>query len=141
MFLEKEPGRKGVCSSAYLYQVLEPVIFPFFEQGNNKEDYWFMEDGSGIHKGYARLPRMNTGIKGFNWPPSSPDLNPIEKAWRWMKYELDRLPYVIKNLEELKREIQALWDRMDPVDFRRYSERLTCKLEDVIEVKGIVTIH
>jgi hypothetical protein len=33
-----------------------------------------------VHKGKARLPRLNHGVRGFDWPPSSPDLNPIEKV-------------------------------------------------------------
>ena len=68
-------------------------------------------------------------------------MNSIEKVWRWMKEELKKLPYVPTTLEDLKKEIQALWDRVDPKDFRCYTERLTCKLEDVIEVKGLATIH
>jgi hypothetical protein len=38
-----------------------------------------MEDGAKIHKGHAILPRRLKGLRGFNWPPSSPNLNPIEK--------------------------------------------------------------
>lgn len=38
-------------------------------------------------------------------------------------------------------EIQRLWDQVNPRDYRRYTERLTCKLEDVIDVKGLATIH
>ena len=41
-----------------------------------------MEDGAKVHKRHARLPRLNRGIQGFIWLPSSPDLNPIEKVWR-----------------------------------------------------------
>ena len=58
-----------------------------------------------------------------------------------MKEELKKLPYVPTTLEDLKKEVQALWDRVDPKDIRRYTERLTCKLEDVIEVKGMATMH
>ncbi|KUJ17235.1 uncharacterized protein LY89DRAFT_585777, partial [Mollisia scopiformis] len=81
------------------------------------------------------------GIRGFNWPPSSPDLNLIEKVWRWIKEELKKLPYVLKSKEDLKRELQKLWDRVDSRDFRPYIERLTCKIEDVIAVRGLATIH
>jgi hypothetical protein len=30
---------------------------------------------------------------------------------------------------------------VDPRDYRRYTERLTCKLEDVIAVRGLATVH
>ncbi len=32
-------------------------------------------------------------------------------------------------------------DQVDPRDFRHYTEQLTCKLEDVIEVQRIATIN
>ena len=58
-----------------------------------------------------------------------------------MKEELKKLPFVPTSKESLKEEIQKLWDRVDPRDYRQYTERLTCKLEDVIAVKGLATIH
>jgi hypothetical protein len=140
VFLDKLEGHKGICSQAYLEQVLQPVVFPYFDTVD-KEEYIFMEDGAKIHKGKARLPRLQASIRGFSWPPSSPDLNPIEKVWRWMKDELKKLPYVPTTLEDLRREVQALWDRMDPADFQVYTHRLTCKIEDVIENKGFTTIN
>ena len=58
-----------------------------------------------------------------------------------MKEELKKLPYVPKNKEDMCRELQKLWDQVDPCDFRPYIEQLTCKLEDVIEVRGLATIN
>jgi len=58
-----------------------------------------------------------------------------------MKEELKKLLYVPKNKEDLKRELKLLWDKVDPRDFRRYTERLTCKIEDVIEYRGMATIN
>ncbi|PVH68640.1 hypothetical protein DL98DRAFT_522632 [Cadophora sp. DSE1049] len=103
VFLEKEEGLKGITSKAYLYQVLETVVFPKFDQLG--PEYIFIEDGSKVHLGHVRLPRLEYGIRGFNWPPSSPDLNLIEKVWRWIKEELKKLPFIPTTIEELKREI------------------------------------
>ncbi len=64
MFLEKKLGRKDICSQAYLKQVLEAMIFPLFKP-LDKEQCIFIEDGSKVHKGKARLPRLNAGIRGF----------------------------------------------------------------------------
>jgi hypothetical protein len=67
VFLTKLPGRRGICSQAYLEQVLEAIIFPYWETlGNEKHKYIFIEDGVKVHKGKACLPRLNTGIRGFN---------------------------------------------------------------------------
>jgi hypothetical protein len=139
VFLEKLPERKGICSKAYLEQVLEPVVFPLFDTLD--ESWIFMEDGSKVHQGKARLPRLEHGVRGLNHPPSSPDLNPIEKVWRWMKGELNKLPYKPRTKEALKVVIQGLWDQVDPLDYRPYIERLTVKLDDVIRVRGMATIN
>jgi len=58
-----------------------------------------------------------------------------------MKEELKKLPFVPTSKAELIVEIQKLWDRVDPRDYRSYTERLTYKLEDLLEVKGLATIH
>jgi hypothetical protein len=61
--------------------------------------------------------------------------------WRWMKEEIKRLLSPPTTLEDLKREVQRLWDLIDPKDFHCFTKRLTVKLEDVIEVKGATTVH
>jgi DDE superfamily endonuclease len=143
VFLEKEESRKGICSTAYLKQVLESVIFPYYDalSDDSKEQFIFTEDGAKIHKGKARLPQLNKGIRGFNWPPFSPDLNPIEKVWRWMKHEITKLDKVPTTLEELKVVLQELWDQVNPADWHYLTERLTCKLDDVIDARGMATVH
>jgi hypothetical protein len=69
IFLEKLPDRKGVYSKAYLEQGLEPVVFPLFHTFGL--EYIFIEDGSKVYKGKAKLPRLLYRIRGFSWPPSS----------------------------------------------------------------------
>ncbi len=100
-----------------------------------------MEDSAKVYAGKACLPQLQHGICGFFWPPSSPDLNPIEKVWRQMKEELKKLPYVPKSNEDLCWELQKLWDQVDSRDFQHYTEQLTCKLEDIIAVHGLAIIN
>jgi transposase len=143
IFLEREEGRKGICSTAYLKQILEPYVFELWDSLTEEErlDHIFMEDGAKVHKGVARLARLEKGIRGFDWPPSSPDLNPIEKVWRWMKHEITKLEKVPTTIEEMKEVLQALWAEVQPEDWRYLTQRLTCKVEDVIEAKGMATVH
>ena len=58
-----------------------------------------------------------------------------------MKEELKKLGYMPKSIKDLKRELQKLWDRVNPRDFRHYTKQLTCKLEDVIVVRGLAIIY
>ena len=116
VFLEKEKGAKGVNSRVYRDQVLIPIIFPLFDKLGPK--FIFQEDGAKVHKGDTRLAKLQHNIRGFDQPPSSPNLNVIKKVWRWMKEELKKLPFVPTSKESLKEEIQKLWDRVDPRDYR-----------------------
>jgi transposase len=123
--------------------VLEVVVFLFYNSlsSEQKEEFIFMEDRAKVHKGKARLPCLNRGIRGFDWPPSSPDLNPIEKIWRWMKHEINKLETVLTTIQDIKEVLQELWTEVDLKDWRYLTERLTCKLKDVIESKGMATVH
>lgn len=106
VFLEKKENIKGVNSRAYRDQILELIIFPLFD--HLSINYIFIENKSKIYKGFIRLAKFQHQIRGFDWPPSSPDLNVIEKVWRWIKEELKKLPYVPTIIKDLKREIQRL---------------------------------
>ena len=47
VFLEKLPSCKGICSKAYLQQVLQLVVFPLFDQLG--PEYIFIEDRAKVH--------------------------------------------------------------------------------------------
>jgi transposase len=108
--LVREEGKKGVCSTVYLKQVLEPIVFLYYNSltEEQQEEFIFIEDRSKVHKGKARLPKLEKGIRGFDWPPSLPDLNPIEKVWRWMKQEIRKLECVPTSIEDIKEVLQVL---------------------------------
>ena len=54
------------------------------------------------------MPKLEKGIRGFDWPPSSPDLNLIEKVWSWMKHEITKLENPLTSVKEIKRVLQEL---------------------------------
>jgi hypothetical protein len=51
------------------------------------------------------------------------------------------LPNPPTSIPELKRILQELWDQVNPEGWRYLTARLTCKLEDVIQAKGMATVH
>jgi len=52
----------------YLNQVLKAVIFPYYDSltPEQQAEFIYIEDGAKVHKGKARLPRLNKGIRGFD---------------------------------------------------------------------------
>jgi len=58
-----------------------------------------------------------------------------------MKGQLNAMLYKPRTKKRLMEVIQGLWDQVDPRDYRHYTEQLTCKIEDVIHVRGLATIN
>ena len=100
-----------------------------------------MEDRSGVYKDFVKLSRQLKGLRGFKQLLSFPDLNPIEKIWCWMKNEITKLEAVFTSVDDIQEVVQELWSEVDPKEWRYLTERLTCKLEDVIKSKGMATIY
>ena len=98
----------------------------------------FQQDGASSHTAHQTIDYLGKlGICVLkNWPPLSPDLNPIETIWAWMKYELRQNPP--KNLADLQDRIEfSVWHKVCTPDrcqklYSRYRKRLL----DVIESGG-----
>ena len=45
----------------------------------------------------------------MRWPANSPDLNPIETVWAYIKRELDRYPNDPKDFDDLWERFQDIW--------------------------------
>ena len=98
----------------------------------------FLQDGAPCHrskvvtKWFADHPE----IQLIDWPGNSPDLNPIENVWAWMKQQLQNCKAT--SLPELQRKITELWTlRMDNIDYlKSLIESMPRRLQAVIEKEG-----
>jgi hypothetical protein len=81
----------------------------------------FLQDGAPCHKSRIVMEWFNNihSIGLIRWPGNSPDPNPIENVWAWMKNQLADTN--CKNMDEWKREITRLWvTKMDDCQYMRY---------------------
>ena len=85
-------------------ECLNDHLLPFMRTHGCKR---FLQDGAPCHKSkrtMAHLADQPFGI--IDWPGNSPDLNPIENCWNWMK-------------DQLQDEIKHLWVQRTPIDYLR----------------------
>jgi hypothetical protein len=58
-----------------------------------------------------------------------------------MKNEITKLESVPTSKEDMQEVLRKLWKEVKPEDWRYLTHCITCKLEDVIENKGMATVH
>jgi len=58
-----------------------------------------------------------------------------------MKNEITKLEVVLTSIDDMWEVVQELWSKVDLKEWRYLTERLTCKLEDVIESKEMAIVH
>ena len=85
VFFELKKGEK-VNSTIYRDQILLGSLLQFWEE--SFEDIKLpivMEDNTPVHKKVCIPVREALDMTVLSWPPHSPNLNPIEHIWSYMK--------------------------------------------------------
>jgi hypothetical protein len=101
----------------------------------------FMQDGAPGHAATETLlDLIEREIQKIDWPPFSPDLNPIEKAWNWMKDWINvHYPQEQMSYDELRKVVQEAWDAI-PEEWLIFQVRtMHERCEDIIKVNGMHT--
>jgi hypothetical protein len=101
----------------------------------------FMQDGAPGHAAKETLQDLiERRIKKVNWPPFSPDLNPIENVWNWMKewiwnnYRKDSMSY-----DELRKAVKDAWEAVSEDFLMSLLRSMRERCAAVIAVNGMHT--
>ena len=77
-----------------------------------KGQWWFQQDNWSVHTaGTSHAWFQNHGIDLIDWPPWSPDLNPIENLWSDLKQRV--YAHTAHTLAELEQWIRLEWAATD----------------------------
>ena len=108
----------------------------------------FMQDNAKIHT--ARIIKawfVEQGITVVEWPPYSPDLNPIEHAWSQLKaWVYKHHPELLKltgetqaNKDKFLAALQEAWEALPEDYFAKLIESMPHRVKAVRKAKGWYT--
>jgi hypothetical protein len=138
-----ESKKHGYSANSYL-EVLDAMVAPVVEELNDP-GYIFMQDNASIYTAHiVRAWFTNAALMCLDWPPYSPDLNPISHAWAKLKEMLDKeFPEISRglgkgeyDLEQLGSALQACWDMIPKEFFDAHYQSISSRVRAVYKAKG-----
>jgi transposase len=102
-----------------------------------KNNWILLEDNDPKHR--AKITneyRKRKKIDRLSWPSNSPDLNPIENVWNYLKNKVAK--YHPSNLIQLKSTIRKVWYNLPEEMARNLVLSMTNRLKQVIKARGDV---
>ncbi len=110
-------SHKGVGNLVFIAEKINSGVYINTLVNNRKQSaekmcldkFIFQQDGAPSHTSKATKKYFEkNNIQLLEWAAQSPDLNPIEHVWYFIKQEL--LKYSFKNLNELREKILEIWN-------------------------------
>lgn len=123
-------------------KLLQSVFFPWYNRKSRvfKKNVVFMHDNAPSHASKATTAFLaKKGLSGktlMTWPPSSPDLNPIENLWALLKKELYKAGKQYRSKEEVWAAIQTESRKISSETIRALTNSMDDRLVKVLQKKG-----
>lgn len=105
----------------------------------NRRNLVFVQDGAKPHTSNEAQHWCKQNLPNFiakdDWPPCSPDLNPIENVWSILKDRVYKEP-IPKNMCALRRRLQVAWKSIAPATLRNLVHSLPGRMEKTLIKDG-----
>jgi hypothetical protein len=99
------------------------------------EQWWFLQDNDPKHKSFlVRNWLFNNGIQCIDFPPYSPDLNPIEHLWADLARRVEKRPAA--TMEELQDVVAEEWAATQVQTLTILIQSMPQRCQAVIDANG-----
>jgi hypothetical protein len=123
---------EGKIDSKKYLELVQDVVMPEIQA--SEVDLIFMQDNARPHTARVVTDYYHeNNVQMLDWPPQSPDLNPIEQVWAIMKQKLYSQKSFPKNKSELIASFFKIWEELPPRLFVSLSDSIPERLELVLK--------
>lgn len=148
LFVNKKGAPARNITSEGYKEVLQAVLLPqgdklFKRQGIST--WQLQQDNDPTHRVAPGVidtynTSHSTAIRLLpDWPPSSPDLSPIENVWGWAQAKVDAMG--CKTVQEFKQAVQDVLASIPREMCRKYFNSMKARMEGVITKEGGKTTY
>lgn len=138
---------QGTLKKEGYKSILIHHVIPLITQKTSSEPstiaWIFQQDGAKPHTAntnvdYLQRKAQESGESWtvMEWPPQSPDLNPLENVWHYLKDQLRKHPHLPTSKKELFERLQTEWEKLGPDALQPYVSSMPQRCSAVIEAKG-----
>lgn len=125
----------GNLNGEQYVQILGETMFPAAAATVQSDSWIFQQDNAPSHTSKkATTWFKKNGVQVLDWPPNSPDLNPIENVWAIVQHRM------LKSSPSTPEELHHLFDQefnaLSPEVLRSVIDSLPERIETVIKKEG-----
>jgi len=125
----------GILTADMYIDILRKNLEALLLQVGLEDNFVFQQDNDPKHTAkIAQTFLKSSRIKVLDWPPQSPDLNPIENLWSILDKKVDKTG--VTNTESYFVALKEAWEELDKKYFRNLVESMPKRLQAVIKAKG-----
>lgn len=130
----------GMKVNQHVYKkFLQKKLIPDMKKLGGRKGYSFQQDGATSHTAEMVVEYLETAVPDFiepsYWPPSSPDLNPLDYGiWSILKKNVYSVK--IKSLAHLKKRIRKCWKELPQETVNRTIDRFRSRVRKMLSVDG-----
>ena len=133
------PRGTRMNQTRYTEEILKPHFVPFYKKMKRKygKKVVIQENGAKYH--FAPIPttyKDSQKVQRMDWPPSSPDLSPIENLWKQLKDSISERRHRIKSILEMEVALQQEWAKIAKETLEKLMESMPKRMAQMLKNNG-----
>lgn len=127
----------GLNGALYVDILDDQLLRTMRDNGLDRRDIIFQHDNDPKHTSLlARKWLSKHSISVLDWPAQSPDLNPIEHLWSYLKRQLTAYASAPRNIDQLWQRVETQWENIPRQKCIDLIESMPRRVAAVLKARG-----